>query len=118
MRVRRTRVERQGRLRITHKRNENKLFKAEINIRKFGVITRPTFRFYENNRPQDLATLYLRRLLLLVCRLGMKRASGMRRIGFCGQRSERAMIRDREPGTDRNRNACATHARVHHSDNS
>jgi hypothetical protein len=127
--TRRTRVERQGHLRVTQKRNENKLFKAEIHIRKFGVIARPTFPFRKNNRPQNLAALYVRGLLLLLRRLGMKRA--LRGIGImpmngCGlappvtrrQRSEHTMIRDREPGTDCNRNACATHARIHHSDNS
>jgi hypothetical protein len=127
--IRRTRVERQGHLRVTHKRNENKLFKEEIDTWRFGVIARPTFRFRKYDCAQELAALYVRGLLLLLCRFGMKRALrgiGIMSMNGCGlaahatrrQRSEHTMIRDREPGTDCNRNACATHARIHHSDNS
>ena len=37
----------------------------------------------------------------------MKRADGLRRIGFCRDRSKGAMIGDRDPGADCNRNGQA-----------
>jgi len=94
------------------KSNAREFFDVKINIRKFGIIARPAFRFGKNNGPQDLAALHRYGLLLLRCGFGMKRTCGgigilpMIRRGLVAhatpcERSERAMIRDREPGTDR-----------------
>ena len=43
----------------------------------------------------------------------MKWTLGVRRIGLCRHRSERAMIGDREPGTDRNRNDHVARVCIH-----
>src|SRR5437867_12849405 len=45
----------------------------------------------------------------------MKRTGGFRRIALRRDRSEGAMIRDGDPGTDRNRNPYASNARFHNS---
>ena len=88
-------------------------FDAETDIRKLGVIACPTFRLSENNCAQNFAALQLRWLRLLLCRFGTERALGLRRIGLRCHGSERAMIRDREPGTDRNQDDRAARARFH-----
>ena len=99
-------------------RNTRPFLKVKSDRRKIGVIARPAFRFRKNNRTQDFAALHLRRLLLLLCRLGMKRALVLRRGRFRRERSERAMIRDRDPGTDGNRDNHAAGACIHDSFNS
>ena len=89
------------------------ILKGKMEIGKIAVTSCPTLGNSWNNSTQDFAALHLRRLFLLFCRFGMKRASRLRRIVFCCHRRERAMVRDRDPGTDRNRNARATHTRFH-----
>src|SRR5215469_14397086 len=88
-------------------------FDAKTDIRKLPVIARPTFRLGENNCAQNLAAFQLRGLLLLLYRLGMERTLGLRRIGPSRHRSKRAMIRDREPGTDYNQGDCPARAHFH-----
>jgi hypothetical protein len=83
-------------------------FDAKRGIRKFGIISRPAFRFRNNNHPQHLAALHLRGLLFLLCRSGMKRT--LRGIGILPmegyglaaratgrERGERAVVRNRDP---------------------
>jgi len=98
--------------------NTRPFLKVKNDGRKTGVIARPVFGFRKNNRTQDFAALHLRRLLLLLCRLGMKRALVLRRGRFRREGSERAMIRDRDPGTDGNRDNHAAGACIHDSFNS
>jgi hypothetical protein len=94
------------------KRKIREFFYAKTEIRKPGVISRPTLRLADNNCAQNFATLQLRGLPFLLRRFGMERAlhgigilamigCGLATRAACRQRSERAMIGDREPGTDR-----------------
>ena len=92
---------------------QSALLEAKIDIGKIAITWCPTLRDSWNNGTQDFAALHLRRLFLLLFRFGMKRASRLGRIVFCCHRRERAMVRDRNPGTDRNRNGHTTHARFH-----
>ncbi len=89
------------------------ILEGKMDIGNIAVTSRPTLGDSWNNGTQDFAALHLRRLFLLLFRFGMKRASRLGRIVFCCHRRERAMVRDRNPGTDRNRNARATHTRFH-----
>jgi hypothetical protein len=89
------------------------ILEREIDIGKIAATSCPTLGDSWGNSTQDFAALHLRRLFLLLFGFGMKWAGGLRRIAFRRHRCERAMIRDRKPGTDRNRNAQATHARFH-----
>ena len=86
-------------------------FDAKTDIRILGVIARPTFRLSENNCAQNFAALQLRGLRLLLCGFGMERT--LRSIGILPMKGhglaaratgrdcrKRAMIGDREPGTD------------------
>jgi len=98
--------------------NTRPFLKVKSDGRKIGVIARPAFRFRKNNRTQDFAALHLGRLLLLLCRLGMKRAVVLRRGRLRREGSERAMIRDRDPGTDGNHDNHAARACIHDSFNS
>ena len=66
------------------------------------VIACPAFRFCTEDGAQGFAALHLRALLCRLFRFGMERAGGLLRIGRCGHRRERAMIGDRNPGTDGN----------------
>jgi len=91
------------------------ILKGEMDMGTIAVTLRPTLGDSWNNSTQDFAALHLRRLFLLLFRFGMKRAGRLRRIAFCRHRRERTMIRDRNPGTDRNRNGHTTHARFHSS---
>ena len=74
---------------------------GKIRIAEFRVIACPIFCFRKNNGAQDFAALHLRGLFFLFRRLGMEWALGLRLVGFRCDRRERAMIRDRDPGTDR-----------------
>src|SRR5207244_8375382 len=98
---------------IAEMREQPVILEAKIDIGKIAVTSRPTLGNSWNNGAQDFAALYPRRLFLLLFRFGMKRASRLGRIVFCCHRRERAMVRDRNPGTDRNRDARATHTRFH-----
>src|SRR6266478_3699653 len=89
------------------------ILEAKIDIGKNAVTSRPTLGDSWSNRTQNFAALHLRRLFLLLFRLGMKWAGGLRRIAFRRHRCERAMIRDRDPRKNCNRNARATHTRFH-----
>jgi hypothetical protein len=84
-----------------------------MDIGKIAFTRRPALGDNWNNSTQDFAALHLRRLFLLLFRFGMKRAGRLPRSVFCCHRRERAMVRDRDPGTDRNRNGHAAHARFH-----
>jgi len=82
------------------------------------VVARPAFRCGRNNRAQNLAALYLGRLLFLLCGLGMKWAFALRRLPFGCDRTECAMIRNCQPRTDGNHNGCGSskiplHCRCH-----
>src|SRR5206468_11831255 len=89
------------------------ILEGKMDIGKIAITSCPTLRDSWSNSTQDFAALHLRRLFLLLFRFGMKRAGRLRRIAFRRHRCERAMIRDRNPGTDRNRNDQAAHARFH-----
>ena len=52
-------------------------------------------------------------LWLRLGRLGMKRTTALRRIGFCGNRAKRAMIGNRDPGADGNRDDHPARCRTH-----
>jgi hypothetical protein len=113
MRVGWPRVQQERRGRIAEISEQPAILKGKMDIGNIAVTSCPTFRDSWNNSTQDFAALHLRRLFLLFFRFGMKRASRLRRIVFCCHRRERAMIRDRKPGTDRNRNGHTAHARFH-----
>jgi hypothetical protein len=81
--------------------NERARQNGKIRVAEFRVSARPIFCFRKNDSAQDFATLHLRRLIFLFRRLGMEWALGLRLVGFRCYRRERAMIRDRDPGTDR-----------------
>jgi hypothetical protein len=106
-------VERRRHLRVTQRRDECDVLNAKIKVGKVRVVARPTFRFRKNNSAQDLAALHLRVSLCLLCRFGMEWARGLRRLCLCRQRSERAMIRDREPRTDRHQDGHGARACFH-----
>ena len=89
------------------------ILKVEIDIGRIAITSCPTLGDRWNNGTQNFAALHLRRSFLLFCRFGMKWAGGLRRILFCCHRRERAMIRDCDPGTDRNRNARVSRNRTH-----
>ena len=112
-RVGRPCVEQQGCERIAKMCEQPAILKRKMDIGKIAVTSCPTLGDSWSNSTQDFAALHLRRLFVLLFRFGVKRAGGLRRIGFSGHRCERAMIRDRNPGTDRNRNGHAAHARFH-----
>src|SRR5437588_1687285 len=109
--VGRPRVEQQRCECIAEMREQPVILEAKIDIGKIAVTSRPTLGDSWSNSTQDFAALHLRRLFLLFFRFGMKRAGGLRRIDFRRHGCERAMIRDRQPGTDRNRNDQATYTR-------
>jgi hypothetical protein len=113
MRVWRARVEQQRCKLVAEMCEQPAIFEGEMDIGKIAITSCPAFGDNWNNSTQDLAALHLRRLFLLLFRFGMKRAGRLPRSVFCCHCSEHAMIRDRNPGTDRNRNARATHARFH-----
>src|SRR5204862_6656085 len=91
---------------------QSALLEAKIDIGKIAITWCPTLRDSWNNGTQDFAALHLRRRLLRLFRFGMKRAGRLRRIVSCRDRRERAMVRDRKPGTDPTRNGPPTHARM------
>ena len=113
MRAGRPCVEQQRCERIAEMCEQPAILKGEIDIGNIAITSCPTLRDSWNNGTQNFAALHLRRLFLLLFRFGMKWAGGLRRIAFRRHRCERAMIRDRKPGTDRNRNGHAAHARFH-----
>jgi hypothetical protein len=106
-------VEEQGRNRPRGIRDERARLNRKIRIAEFRVIACPTLCFRKNNGAQDFAALHLRGLFLLFRRLGMEWTVGLRLISFRCDRGERAMIRDRDPRNDRNRDADATYVRFH-----
>ena len=85
----------------------------EIRVAEFGIVACPILCFGKNDSAQDLAALYLRRLIFLLCRLRMKRALAPRLVDFLCCRSESTMVRDSDPRADRNRNSCAAGNRGH-----
>jgi len=113
MRAGRPRIEQQRCGRIAEICEQPVILEAKIDIGKNAVTSRPTLGDSWSNSSQDFAALHLRRLFLLLFGLGMKWAGGLRRIAFRRHRCECAMIRDRKPGTDRNRNDQATRTCSH-----
>ena len=81
--------------------NERARQNGKIRIAEFRVIACPIFCFRKNDSAQDFAALHLRGLFFLFRWLGMEWALGLCLIDFPCDRRERAMIRDRDPGTDR-----------------
>jgi hypothetical protein len=106
-------VKRRRHLRVTQERDECDVLNAKIKVGKGRVVARPTFRFRKNNSAQDLAALHLHVSLCLLCRFGMEWTRGLRRLCLCRQRSERAMIRDCNPRTDRHQDGRGAQARSH-----
>jgi hypothetical protein len=113
MRVGRPRIEQQRCECIAEMCEQPVILEAKIDFGKNAVTSRPTLGDSWSNSAQDFAALHLRRLFFLLLRLGMKWALGLRLAHLRGDCAERAMIRDRKPGTDRDRNDQATHARFH-----
>ena len=106
-------VEQQRRNSSRRMHNERAMLNGEIRVAEFRIIACPIFRFRKNEGAQDFAALHLRGLFLLLCWLGVKRALGLRLAHLRRHSGERAMIRDRDPGTDRNRNAGVSRNRIH-----
>ena len=113
MRAGRARVQQERCERIPEICEQPVILERKIDIGKNAVTSRPTLGDSRSNSPQDFAALHLRRLFLLLFRFGMKRAGRLPRSVFCCHRRERTMIRDRNPGTDRNRNGHVAHACFH-----
>jgi hypothetical protein len=67
----------------------------------------------KNNGAQDFAALDLGGLFLLLRRLGMEWAPSLARVDMRRDCSERAMIRDRDPRANRNRDNYPSQARFH-----
>jgi len=86
---------------------------GKIRVAEFGVIACPIFCFRKNDRTQDFAALHLRGLLLLFCRFGVEWALRLCLINFRCDCSECAMIRNRDPGADRNYSHHRTRVRFH-----
>jgi len=113
MRAGRPRIEQQRCECIAEMCEQPVILEAKIDIGKNAVTSRPTLGDSWGNSPQDFAALHLRRLFFLLLRFGMKRALGLRLAHLRGDCAEGAMIRDRNPGTDRNPYDQATHTRFH-----
>jgi len=62
---------------------------------------------------KNFTTLGSGGLRLRVRWFGMKGATALGRIGFCGNRAKRAVIGDRDPGADRQRDDHATRGCLH-----
>lgn len=90
-----------------------KFFNRKIDIGKAGVVTRPTFCGRRNRGAQNLAALHIGRALFLFGRLGMKRTFALRDGGFGRERAEDAMIGNRDPGKDRERDSQAARGCLH-----
>jgi hypothetical protein len=85
----------------------------KIDIGKVGVIAGPALGNLRHHRAQNFAALNVRRIVFLLCGLGVKRAFVFDRLGFGRDGADRAMIGNRDPGTDRNRDGHASHACLH-----
>src|SRR5205814_10430934 len=82
-------------------------------IGTFSVVARPTLREFCDQSPQNFAAPHIRRVLFLLGGFGMKRTFVRRQFAFGCDRGECAMIRDRDPGAERQRNNHTTRARFH-----
>ena len=102
-----TSVQQQRRNRSRRMHNERLRRHDKIGVAEFRVITCPIFCLRKNHGAQNFAALHLRGLFLLLCRLGMKRALGLRLVVVRCDRRECAMIEYRNPGADRDHNSCA-----------
>ena len=104
MRIGRSRVEKQRRQRCLRIRSDERaLIIGMIGLGEFRIVASPALCRDRTNRAQSFAALSSSRRLFLFRRLGMKRALGLRLVDFRCDRRECAMIRDRDPGTDRDR---------------
>ena len=97
MRAGRPRIEQQRCECIAEMCEHPVILEAKIDIGKIAITSCPTLGDSWNNGTQDFAALHLWRLFLLLCRLGVKRALGLRLVHLRGHCRERAMIRDRDP---------------------
>ena len=71
-------VEQQGCERIAEMCEQPAILKRKMDIGKIAVTSCPTLGDSWSNSTQDFAALHLRRLFLLFCRFGMKRAGRLR----------------------------------------
>jgi hypothetical protein len=117
-------IEQQRGQRTQRTHNERAFFSARIDIGKIRIVACPIFCFRKNDSAQRFAALHLRRLFLLLRRLGVKRAPRgigilpIRGYGLAARATrrdgcERAMIRDRDPRADRERNAYDANTCLH-----
>jgi hypothetical protein len=107
------RVDQQRHEGMQRRRERRDFFNEENDSRRFCIIARPSFRLRGNNGAENSAALHLRRLFLLLCRRGVKRALGLRFLRLRSHCGESAMIRDRDPGRYRNRNTGVTCNYIH-----
>jgi hypothetical protein len=94
-------IEKQRRNDSRRMHNERAHRNEKIRDTEFRVISYPISCFRKNDSAQDFATLHLRGLFLLFRRFGMEGALGLRLVDFRCDSRECTMIRDRDPGTDR-----------------
>src|SRR5438045_7696280 len=107
-----SRVERQQHTAV-RLREKKELLGAKIDLSKLCIVARPSFPRCKENGAQGFAALDSRCWLLRFGGLRMKGAFALQQFGFGSDRSERAMIRDCNPGANRHRNNNATRARFH-----
>lgn len=93
------------------------LNKLKIHVGEFCVVASPAFCHRKNHCPQGLAALCSRWRRLGRCRLAVKWALALQRLPICGQRSERTVIGNCDPGADENRNNQSAGKGVHDSFN-
>jgi hypothetical protein len=98
---RRTGIERDPRERDFRRRQNYKFGEGKIDNRRGE-----TFCWSGRDCAENFTTFGRPRLRF--CRLGMKRTAALGRLRFCGKRAERAVIRQREPGGDCDRDDQAT----------
>ena len=92
---------------------DDNFFNCKIDIGKVRIVACPTFRRGGHGRAQNLAALNVRGVLFLLRRLGMERTFALRRRRLGRNRAERAMIENRDPGDDGDRNSHAAHGWPH-----
>jgi hypothetical protein len=111
--ARRSGIKRCSRERNFRWREDRKLGEPKIDMRKVANCGRKIFCGGRSNGTKNFTTGGSDRLWLGVCGFGMERTSVLRRLRSRCDRAERAVIRNREPGTDRHRNDQATRTCSH-----
>ena len=94
-------------------REDDEFFSRKIDIGKREIIAQPSFCGGGDRGAQNLAALHVGGTLFLFGGLGMKRAGGRSRVRLGRKRAERAMVRDRDPGKDRERDCEAARGGFH-----